>query len=209
MILSDLALLHFMCASCRLESADGSPPLSTGMIWSTVGLPGWGYFNDLSTGFPHIPHIVWDIRICFLFLSNSDRLGPSLSGLFLVFIALLNKRPPGCFPTGGCYFQAPSPLAEGALFSKQRAAGVIAAPVMRKKCKWIFDDFIIARPMFSRVLSFRRRLSLLQWLSRGVSRACGLRNIRVRRRCPSTASVGFRQCTGAIGASCTPMSAST
>ena len=61
--------------------SEGCPPLATGMIWSTVALRGWGAFRLKSTGFPQMAHTVCVANIRFLFFSNWDRCGPSLSGL--------------------------------------------------------------------------------------------------------------------------------
>ena len=40
------------------------------MMWSSVGLNGWGYFSEKSTGFPHIAHTDWVAYILFRFFSS-------------------------------------------------------------------------------------------------------------------------------------------
>ena len=86
-----LALLHVQWASCKLPRSDGCPPLSIGMMWSMQGLIGSGYFNVLSTGFPHIPQMLCVANIFFFADSNALLCVPSWSGLSL-FIFLQNKR---------------------------------------------------------------------------------------------------------------------
>jgi hypothetical protein len=49
-----------------------------------LGEKGWGYFKDISTGWPQMPHILSEAKIFFLFLSNARRCVPSWSGRFLL-----------------------------------------------------------------------------------------------------------------------------
>ena len=77
--LSDFCLLHCQCDNCKFLMSDGWPFLLIGMMWSITGLKGCGYFNDLSTGSPHIPQVFLVLRIIFLFFSKATRCGPVLS----------------------------------------------------------------------------------------------------------------------------------
>ena len=104
--LSLFRLLQVQCASWRFSIADGWPPFATGMMWSTHGLNGSGYFRLKSTSRPQIPQTVCVAKILFLFLSNWARWGPSLSGRFLSAIHF----PPGVF------FIAKDPHRGGVLF---------------------------------------------------------------------------------------------
>ena len=66
--------------------SDGCPPLMTGMMWSIVGLRGWGHLREKSTGWPQIPQVFCVAYTLRLFFSNCARCGPSLSGLYLCCI---------------------------------------------------------------------------------------------------------------------------
>ena len=75
----DFCRLQQKCASCRFAKSEGCPPLSRGIIWSTVAERGWGYFIDLSTGFPQMPQMSCEASMRFRFVWYCDHWPLNLS----------------------------------------------------------------------------------------------------------------------------------